>query len=127
MSLDRRILIADDDREIRLGIADLLGSLGLEILHAATGVEALALVRRGGLHLAVLDHQMPGPTGLEILEAIRAEVLGIPAILCSADAAGDVGILARAAGAAAVLTKPVQPAVLRREVVRVLEVGPHEN
>jgi len=127
MSLDRRILIADDDREIRLGIADLLGPLGLEILQAETGVEALALVRHGGLHLAVLDHQMPGPTGLEILQAIRAELLGIPAILCSADAAGDVGILARAAGAVAVLTKPVQPALLRREVVRVLEIGPHEN
>lgn len=127
MSLDRRILIADDDREIRLGIADLLGPLGLEILQAETGVEALALVRRGGLHLAVLDHQMPGPTGLEILQAIRAELLGIPAILCSADAAGDVGILARAAGAVAVLTKPVQPALLRREVVRVLEIDPHEN
>ena len=34
MALDRRILIADDDREIRLGMADLLGSMGLEILQA---------------------------------------------------------------------------------------------
>lgn len=120
MSHDRRILIADDDQEIRLGVADLLASLDVEILLAETGVQALEIVRRGGLHLALLDHKMPGRTGLEILETIRAELLGVPAILCSADAGGDVGILARRAGAFAVLTKPVQPANLKQEVVRAL-------
>ncbi len=123
MSHDRRILIADDDREIRLGVAELLGHLDLEILEAETGTRALELVRRGGLHLALLDNNMPGPTGLEILETIRAELLGVPAILCSADAAGDVGILARRAGAFAVLTKPVKPAFLKQEVVRALSLA----
>ncbi|HIG11474.1 MAG: response regulator [bacterium] len=120
MSHDRRILIADDDQEIRLGMAELLSFLGVEILQAETGVQALDLVRSGRLHLALLDHKMPGPTGLEILETIRAELLGVPAILCSADAAGDVGILARRAGAFAVLTKPVKPAALKQEVIRAL-------
>lgn len=124
MYLSHRILIADDDQEIRLGVAELLGSLDLEILQAETGVEALALVRGGGLDLALLDNKMPGLSGLEILQAIRSEVLGIPAILCSADAAGDVGVLALRAGALAVLTKPVQPVVLRREVVRALDLDP---
>ena len=123
MSLDRRILIADDDPEIRLGFADLLGSLGAEILLAETGVQALELVRHGGLHLALLDHKMPGPSGLEILETIRAELLGVPAILCSADADGDVGVLARRAGAFAVLTKPVRPKELRLEVERALTLS----
>ncbi|MCB9915554.1 MAG: response regulator [Planctomycetes bacterium] len=123
MSYDRRILIADDDQEIRLGVADLLGPLGLEILLAESGVQALELVRRGGLDLALLDYKMPGPTGLEILETIRAELLDVPAILCSADADGDVGVLARRAGAFAVLTKPVNPAELRREVVRALTLS----
>lgn len=123
MSHDRRILIADDDQEIRLGVAELLGSLGVEILLAETGVQALDLVRRGGLSLALLDHKMPGPTGLEILETIRAELLGVPAILCSADADGDVGVLARRAGAFAVLTKPVNPGSLKQEVVRALTLS----
>lgn len=123
MSLDRRILIADDDTEIRLGYADLLGGLGAELVLAETGVQALELVRHGGLHLALLDHKMPGPSGLEILETIRAELLGVPAILCSADADGDVGVLARRAGAFAVLTKPVRPAELRHEVGRALTLS----
>jgi two-component system NtrC family response regulator len=124
MSIDRRILIADDDNEIRLGVADLLEPLGLEIILAETGTQALRIVREGGLHLALLDYRMPGATGLEILAAIQAELLDIPAILYSADAQGDVGIMALQAGAFAVLAKPVQPSVLRREVVRALKLPP---
>lgn len=124
MSLDRRILIADDEPEIRLGVADLLGPLGLEVVLAETGSEAMHLLRGGGLHLAVLDYRMPGATGLEVLQAIQNELLGIPAILCSAEAEGDVGVLARQAGALAVLSKPVPPLHLKREVVRALELPP---
>jgi len=124
MSFDRRILIADDDPEVRQGTADLLGPLGLEILQAETGAEALRLLRGGDLDLALLDYRMPAPDGLELLELIHAELLGVPAILCSADASGEVGILARQAGAFAVLTKPVLPARLRSEVVRALELPP---
>jgi CheY-like chemotaxis protein len=124
MSLDRRILIADDEPEIRTGVAELLGPLGIDIVLAGNGSEALRLVRGGGLHLAVLDYNMPGHSGLEILEAIQDELLGIPAILCSAEAEGDVGILARRAGAFAVLSKPVPPSRLKIEVVRALELPP---
>lgn len=124
MSIDRRILIADDDREIRLGVADLLEPLGLDIVLADNGSDALQLVRRGGLHLALLDYNMPGASGLDILMAIRTELLGIPAILCSADAAGDVGELALQAGAYAVLTKPVMPAELKQHVLSALDLPP---
>lgn len=124
MSLDRRILIADDDQEVRLGTAELLGPLGLEIILAEDGSEALQIIRSGQLDLALLDYKMPGHNGLEIIEAIRQELLAVPAILCSADASGDVGILARRAGAFAVLTKPILPARLKSEVVRALELPP---
>lgn len=124
MSLDRRILIADDDPQIRLGTAELLGALGLDIVMAETGDDALRIIRGGGLDLALLDYHMPGANGLEIIQAMTSELLGIPAILCSADAAGDVGTLARQAGAFAVLCKPILPAHLRREVVRALELPP---
>ncbi len=124
MSIDRRILIADDDSAIRLGVADLLGPLGLDIVLAEDGRQALQILRHGGLHLALLDHRMPGASGLEILEAIRSELLGIPAILCSAEADGELATLAQAAGAFAVLTKPVMPSRLKQEVVRALDLPP---
>jgi len=124
MSIDRRILIADDDREVRLGFADLLEPLGLDIVLAENGSQALQLVRGGGLNLALLDYHMPGASGLDVLLAIQAELLEIPTILCSADAAGDVGALALRAGACAVLRKPVMPSELKQEVLRALNLPP---
>jgi len=122
MSLDRRILIADDDLHIRQGVAELLSGLGLQIVEAETGDEALAIVRRGEIHLALLDNQMPGATGLEILQVIREETLQIPCIVCSGDSFESLERMARAAGALAVLRKPVEPLVLRSTVARALDL-----
>lgn len=131
MSLDRRILIADDDLEIRQGVAELLSGMGLEILEAETGPEALAIVRRGDIRLALLDNQMPGATGLEILQVIHEETLRVPCIVCSGDSFESLERMARAAGALAVLKKPVEPRILRTEVVRALDLpnglGPLSN
>lgn len=123
MSLDRRILIADDDLEIRQGVRELLSGLGLEFLEAENGSEALAIVRRGDIQLALLDNQMPGATGLEILQVIHAEILRVPCIVCSGDSFESLERMARAAGAIAVLRKPVEPLILRTEVVRALALS----
>jgi CheY-like chemotaxis protein len=126
MSIDRRILIADDDDDARQGTAELLGPLGVDIVLVDNGVDALELVRRRDLHLALLDNRMPGLTGLEILQAIRSEVLGVPAILCSGDVRehADLVRFAQAAGAFAVLPKPIAPSRLKQEVVRALDLPP---
>lgn len=123
MAIDRTILIADDDRQVRLGVAELLGGMGFRTRLAETGVQALEIVRLGGIHLAVLDNQMPGRTGLEIVTTIRDETLAIPCIVCSGDAGTDLERMAIQAGAFAVLKKPVQPALLRSEVLRAFELA----
>jgi CheY-like chemotaxis protein len=120
MSIDRRILIADDDTDFRSGVAEFLNPLGMEIVHAETGEEALEIVRHRPLELALLDMHMPGYTGLEILVLIQEETLGVPCIFWSGDATHDIERRAREAGAHAVLRKPVEPSVLREEVQRVL-------
>lgn len=120
MSLDRRILIADDDREVRIGVAELLGDLGLGIVEAERGDLALEIVRGGGVDLALLDNQMPGSTGLEVLRALRSETIAVPCIFCSGDLTAGLERMALAAGAFAILRKPVQPGLLRNEVLRAL-------
>lgn len=122
MSIDRRILIADDNRELRAGVVDLLGGMNLEIVQAETGVEALRIVRMAPIHLALLDMHMPGFNGLEVLSAIRRETLGIPCIFFSGDATDAVRRRALEEGALAVFKKPVEPALLRDEVIRVLRL-----
>ena len=115
--LVRRILVADDDLELRAGVCDLLGGPGFEIVEAGRGDDALEIVRRGPLDLAVLDYEMPGLTGIDILKVVKSELLGIPCILLSGL---DIASMAMNAGARAVFRKPVEPIALRAEVMNTL-------
>jgi CheY-like chemotaxis protein len=124
MPNDHRILIADDDRDFRLGLADLIGGLPgrFEILQAETGLEALVYLRRQAFDLALLDMHMPGHTGLEVLTCLRRETRTVPCIFISGDATDGVRDLALHEGACAVLRKPLRPELLRAEVRRVLRI-----
>lgn len=118
----RRILLADDDTELRSGIADFLAVLGLEVLHAETGLEALDVVRRARVHTALLDWHMPSCSGLEALGLIQGYRRGLPCILYSGNLTPDMEGIALRAGAFAVMRKPVEPDLLRREVLRAVDI-----
>jgi twitching motility two-component system response regulator PilH len=111
-----RILIADDDTEIRLGAAELIGPLGLEIVQAATGLEALDVLRERSVQLALLDVHMPGRTGIELLEIVRDETIEVPCIFWSGEADDVTAKWLLDRGADAFLKKPVRPADLRDTV-----------
>lgn len=121
MAIDRRILIADDDLDLRRGAVELLDALGLEVLEASDGEEALAVVRAADvLHLVLLDFHMPGRDGLEVFGLLRQSLPDLPCIFWSGDATEAIERTALRAGASAFLRKPVRPDVLRGEVRRVL-------
>lgn len=125
MAYSRRILIADDDSEVRLGAVELLEALDLSVLQAERGDEALEVVRRAGpLDLALLDLHMPGHGGLELFRLLRDEFPGLPCILWSGGASEAIEATALRAGVAAFLRKPVRPDVLRESVRRLLGVPP---
>jgi CheY-like chemotaxis protein len=127
----RRVLLADDDLNVRSGVEELLSPLGLEIVHADTGSEAFEIARERlrDLHLLLLDLHMPGMTGLDVMTSLRdeaARALGPgrrfpPCILYSAEASEELRSRALALGAWAFLRKPVVPHALRGEVLRALE------
>ena len=79
-----KILIADDDRLVRTMLADLLGQLGHEVIAAENGAEAVALWKREGSELLVLDLLMPRLSGLDALRAMRQAGCSSPAILLTA-------------------------------------------
>ena len=120
MFTDRRILIADDDVEVRLGAAELLGAMGLEVHEAGTGLDAIQRLQQDRFHLALLDVHMPGRSGVEVLQEVRAQELEVPCIFWSGDAPVEVQRYLLATGASEVLTKPVRPTELRESVSRVL-------
>jgi CheY-like chemotaxis protein len=114
--LQRRILVADDDREVRLGVAELLDDLGLEILHAATGTEAVELVRGTRIHVALLDMHMPGYTGIQAIPLLRGFDARLPCIVYSGRWTPGLEQEVLSVGAFACLKKPVEPVTLRRTV-----------
>ncbi|MEM9802912.1 MAG: response regulator [Planctomycetota bacterium] len=135
--MDRRILIADDDTDVRRGAAELLAGSGLRVVEAGDGDEALFLVQRafdGGepLHLALVDVHMPPPQegesglepgdgGLALFSLLRGQRPDLPCILWSGEASEGVASWALREGASAFLRKPVKPHLLRDEVQRVLD------
>ena len=80
----KRILVADDEPEIRSLLAVLFGSEGWLIVEAASGQEALEHSRRFAFDVVVLDHRMPGMSGIEAARRIAAEGFDGPIIVFSA-------------------------------------------
>ncbi len=79
-----RVLIIEDDAAIRRGLADVLRFAGYEVLEAGNGRDGLDRATRGAFELLLLDLVLPGPSGLEILQAVREQRPTLPAIILTA-------------------------------------------
>ena len=113
-----RILIADDDLDIRELVEFKLLSLGHDVEVVADGQAALAACRARRPDLAVLDVMMPGLSGLDAVAAIRADpqLAGLPVILLTARAQEDDVATGLEAGADDYVTKPFSPRELAQRV-----------
>lgn len=117
-----RALVADDARVMRMLVRHWLERLGLVVDEAEDGFEALKHARTGGYSLVVLDINMPGITGLGVLEGIRSDpgTRSLPVILLTT--LGHEADMQRGArlGASAYLTKPLAFGALKDTVARLL-------
>lgn len=108
-----RILIADDEGVIRLGLREMLKDQGYQVVgEAADGARLLDLVRKLRPDLVFLDIKMPGVDGLQAARALAAD-RAVPVIILTAYADREFVNQARAAGVLAYLVKPVRESDLR--------------
>ncbi len=78
------VLITDDDRAFRETLREVFEPRGFRTLIAGDGAEAIEIVRREHVHLAVLDMHMPRFTGIEVIREIKQVHATLPCILLSA-------------------------------------------
>jgi CheY-like chemotaxis protein len=105
--LKQRILVVDDEKNVRTTLADILNEEGHEVVTAESGERALKLCNRSRFDVILLDVRMPGIDGLEALRAIRARLTGACVIMMSAYSIDRMEQLLLAAGAEAVMRKPL--------------------
>jgi two-component system OmpR family response regulator len=103
------VLVADDEPAMRLLCRVNLPLAGFEVVEAADGEAALALLRGERFDLALLDVMMPGVSGFGVAERLRADGVELPIVFLSARADGEDIRRGLAVGAVDYVTKPFDP------------------
>lgn len=82
--MKKKILIVDDEKNIRFLLKEELTDEGYDVILAESGSTALELIRKEKPDLVTLDIKMPGEDGLSVLRKIREIEYDLPVIICSA-------------------------------------------
>lgn len=116
-----RILIADDHAIVRRGLKQIVeGQPDMAVLgEAATAAEAMRLIRHQDWDVVVLDINMPGQSGLEVLAQIRQRKLRLPVLVLSGHPEDQYAVRVLKSGAAGYLTKETAPDELVKAVRKV--------
>ncbi|HET8725436.1 MAG TPA: response regulator [Anaeromyxobacteraceae bacterium] len=100
------LLLVDDDEVYRERLARALRDRGYEVSTASGGEEAIALARREAPELAVVDLRMPGASGIEVLEALRAVDPATRVLMLTGYGSIATAVEATRKGAVGYLSKP---------------------
>lgn len=107
MNEKSRILIVDDEVNIRSALATMLEKLGYAVLTASGGEEALKRMEEGLCHVVVLDLKMPGMDGMDLLRKIKGRSPQTEVIVMTAYGSIETAVEAMKLGAYDYLSKPI--------------------
>jgi two-component system NtrC family response regulator len=116
-----RILVVDDDENLRWVLQTQLEDMGYVVSTASDGSHAIAAVEKEPPALVLTDLKMPGLSGMELLDRIHSEYPEVPVVMMTAFGTIQSAVLAMRAGAYDYLTKPIDGEELGLVVSRVLE------
>lgn len=115
------ILIVDDQRAIRQILEEVFLAEGMEVMLAASGLEALQLLEKRDADLILLDMTMPSMSGLEFLQEMQRNGKSFPVIIMSGQGDTDVIQEAKKMGAINCILKPFDLAEIKTAVAEVLQ------
>lgn len=115
--MSMRVLVADDSSTMRKIILRALAAVGAnDVAEAADGTEAISLFKPGAFDLVLTDWNMPGKSGLEVVQAIRAQDTAVPIMMVTTEAERDRVMQAISAGVTDYLIKPFTADTLREKL-----------
>jgi DNA-binding NtrC family response regulator len=119
-----RVLVVDDDAEMRALLLDVLEKEGYEVAEASDGAQAVLALRAREFDLILIDKNMPGPSGLDLLPGLRRVCPRSQFIMMTAY--GDVPSYIEAVekGAAEFLFKPFRMEELKAAITKALGTNP---
>jgi DNA-binding response OmpR family regulator len=119
-----RILVVDDDADLRDAISFTLAAAGFAVGTATDGPAALAIIAAERPDLVVLDVMMPGPSGIEVCRQLREDprTAALPVVLLTARTSPAFRYAGLATGANRHLLKPFDPSDLVTLIRELLDV-----
>lgn len=102
-----RLLIIEDDEEMRSLLEDYFGQEGYEVISVCDGAEALSRIRDEDFDLIITDIRMPAANGLDVLSGLRTMKPAVPAVVITAGGSDFLRERALALGASRWLEKPI--------------------
>lgn len=118
MFLPARILVVDDEANIRASLQEILTRDGHHVVAAESGEDAVALLDAQEFDLALIDLKLTGIGGIEVLTALRRRSPRTVAIVLTAHASLETAVEALRQGAHDYLFKPCKPTELRESIRR---------
>ncbi|RMF22351.1 MAG: sigma-54-dependent Fis family transcriptional regulator [Deltaproteobacteria bacterium] len=118
-----RVLIVDDDADVRLSERACLRRFAAEVEEVAAGKEAIALASGGRFDLVLLDLGLPDLDGIEVLRRIKSQAQQTAVVVVSGRDSIEAAVEAMRAGAEDFVTKPFDPARLRTAVRNALRLS----
>jgi two-component system invasion response regulator UvrY len=116
-----RVLIADDHPIVRRGLRQIVADqTEMNVTEAGDGPEALRLLANGEFDVVLLDINMPGISGLDVLSQIRARQPGLPVLVLSAHPEAEFAVRILKAGASGYMNKELAPEELVKAIRRVI-------
>jgi two-component system response regulator ResD len=124
-----RVLVVDDDPDIRTIVGLNLGLAGMETGEASNGQEALDQLSTGAWDACILDLAMPQTDGMTALKALRDnnQLEDLVVVVLSATSSPKRAIEGMEIGAHAHLTKPFSPAAVAGVVQELIDLSPQER
>ena len=117
----KKILVVDDEANIRSSLQKVLEREDYIVSTAATGEEALQLLERGSYHVVLTDQKLPGMSGLELLRIIKERFAATEVILITGYGTVEAAVEAMRQGAYDFISKPFKRIMIVKVVAKALE------